>query len=199
MSGDFRIELSTPPAWLVSRLDGAGGLPSLAEQVASRVKERKDLRPFREVMVDSAEDFANGARGHGSVVSAVRFDVTQDKDQTGLFAFLEVQARRLEGLGEGPERFGRIVDLASTADPGDEVTPIVATVEVGMGPAVRSEYVHTLADRGTLRMAVEYWIPVGDSADTAFLQFSHANLAATATFVPEYDFIADHLVVHRGL
>lgn len=191
---EFDAALSLPAPWFLAQPDPSDPAQSVPAQVDAHLKNRRDLKPFRQVIIDAVNDYGSSCAAAGTLLSALRWDVTQDKRQDPLFAFLEVQ-RFDEDYATEPvdRRLERWRETAGRGQPDDEVHPETSIVDLKPGTAVRSQFVRPAGAEHVLRLVVEYYLLVDQSDNLFKLLFSTSNLAATAALVPEFDFIATRL------
>jgi hypothetical protein len=189
----FDASLSLPEGWFLAQPDPALPELSIPAQVNAHLKHRRDLRRYRQLIIDAVSSYGRSCSAAGAAQSAVRWDLTRDKRQDPLFAYMEIERFDEDFNGPLDERLTRWHKTLDEGDPQDEVPPRTAIVDLDAGPAVRREFVRPVGSDNVLRLVVEFWLPVDDT-DTIFnLQFSTSNLAAASVMVPEFDFIACRL------
>jgi hypothetical protein len=190
--------LSLPAKWFLAQPDPSEPSTAVAAQVDRQIEQRRDIKRYRQLIIDAVSDYGRSCSEAGAVLSAVRWDVTEDKRQDPLFAYLEVDRFDQDQTEPMEQRLARWQAKVTEAHPDDEVPPRVELVDLDAGRAVRREFVRPVGPHQTLRLVVEFWLPV-DGTDSVFnLQFSTSNLAAAATMIPEFDFIARRLVLRSS-
>lgn len=191
---EISIGFSVPGQWFIFGGDSSNSTGSVSDQVKVQLKERKDLRRYRELIIEAVENYGRRCRSEGAILSAMRWDVTRDKQQSPLFAFLEVNGLTLdEGGATTEEIIERTAEELAEPDPDDVVPPQVEVVDLDAGRAVRRQSVCPAGDEGIPRLVVEFYLPLAGTDKAITLQFSSGNLAAASIFIPEYDFIACHM------
>lgn len=196
----WTVGLRLPEHWFVISGQPEKDQEQAPAEVDAELRRRPELEVFRDAMLDPLLGLSGTlARLSGRVCAALRWELT-DYGLVTATVIVRCYERPAGPVDGEVEVMGA---LASEQQPMDEFAPQVSVVDLTLGRAVRREVViQPPAERDTtspLRLMVDHWVPLNFAPTrTLGIRASTANLAMSATLVPEFDAIAQGCVIRPG-
>ncbi len=187
----WETSIALPPMWFHLPLVPGRDEEDVEAQVDARIGEDPNLAAARQLLIDMLLGWARHGRQAGAAFGGMRWE---DHPRFGV-AMATFLAHRLEQDPQPVER--ALVGLRELLAPPlafDQFPPRLAEVDLACGRALRLEAVRdpTIdpAQPEAVRLCVQYWIPIDNTADLVQLDFSAANLALAHELSAEFDAIA---------